>query len=84
MAYLDYVLMIIGAQNLLMSVFIAKRNDLEIIQKAVQIIIIWLIPIFGATGLWLFYRSQDQESIHTSKRPFGGGSAGNSGMGSGD
>ncbi len=61
--------------NSYVSIFLLRRDDLESIQKVLQIVIVWLIPLIGAIGLWLFHRSQDDND---SKKPgtgsFGGGS----------
>ncbi|WDE06732.1 hypothetical protein SG34_007460 [Thalassomonas viridans] len=46
--------------NLLVSVYIFKRDDLELFQKVVQTILVWLIPVLAGIGLWLFHRSNDE------------------------
>ncbi len=59
--------------NVIVSILLIKRDDLEVFQKVVQVILVWLIPLFAAVGLWLFYRSQDKpKSIPKS---FGGGTS---------
>lgn len=71
--------------NIVVSVFLARRDDLETFQKGAQIFIVWLIPFFAAIGLWLLNRSQDVKT--TPHRSFGGGSGGGSqhtSAGSGD
>lgn len=60
--------------DLIVSVFIFKRTDLEGFQKGAQIFIVWLIPYFAAIGLWLFHRSHDAIEIKQAGRNFGGGS----------
>ncbi len=45
--------------NTWVSLYIARRGDLEVFQKSAQIIIVWLIPVAAAIGLWMFHRSQD-------------------------
>jgi hypothetical protein len=45
--------------NIVVSIFLARRDDLETFQKGAQIFIVWLIPFFAAIGLWLLNRSQD-------------------------
>ncbi|MDP5460658.1 hypothetical protein [Alishewanella sp. SMS8] len=45
--------------NIVVSIFLARRDDLETFQKGAQIFIVWLIPFFAAIGLCLFHRSQD-------------------------
>jgi hypothetical protein len=58
-----YVLLIVLCQlNLYVSIFISRRDDLIKFQKIAQIIIVWLIPIIAAVGLWLFHRNSDLES----------------------
>lgn len=61
--------------NSYVSIFLLRRNDLESIQKVLQIVIVWLIPLIGAIGLWLFHRSQDDnDSNKPGTGSFGGGS----------
>jgi uncharacterized membrane protein YqjE len=68
-----YVLLIgLCLLNLFVSVFIAKRDDLERFQKIAQIIIVWLIPVIGAIVMWAFNRSNDDDS--NGSGPIGGGS----------
>ncbi len=62
--------------NLFVSIFIAKRDDLERFQKIAQIIIVWLIPVIGAIALWSFNRSNDDDDNKPDKGAFGGGSSG--------
>jgi len=57
--------------NVIVSVLLIKRDDLEVFQKVVQVILVWLIPFFAAVGLWLFYRSQDKPK--SPPKSFGGG-----------
>lgn len=59
--------------NLAVSVFLAKRNDLERFQKGAQIALVWLIPLIAAIGLWLFHRNQDP--FMSSSKSFGGGAS---------
>jgi hypothetical protein len=62
---------IIALINIVVSIYLGKRDDLEPFQKGAQIFIVWLIPLFAAVGLWLFYRSQNVPTSST--KPFGGG-----------
>lgn len=57
--------------NILVSVLIYRRDDLEPFQKGAQIFIVWLLPFIGAIGLWLFHRSSDSDT--PSGNSFGGG-----------
>ncbi len=59
--------------NVIVSVLLIKRDDLEVFQKVVQVILVWLIPFFAAVGLWLFYRSQDKPK--SPPKSFGGGTS---------
>jgi len=58
--------------NVFVSIFLVRRQDLELSQKIAQIIIVWLIPFVAALGLWLFNRSHD-EVVSSNKHSFGGG-----------
>ncbi|MGR3979792.1 hypothetical protein [Pseudoalteromonas sp. 1181_04] len=81
--YWFIILAVVALLNLVVSIYLAKRDDLEVFQKAAQIILVWLIPIFAAIGLWLFHRSQDVPP--RSSKPLGGGSSSSSNItGSGD
>ena len=61
--------------NSYVSIFLLRRDDLESIQKVLQIVIVWLIPLIAAIGLWLFLRSQDDnDSNKPGTGAFGGGS----------
>ena len=58
--------------NVFVSIYIFRHDSLDQFQKVGQIIIVWLIPLVGAVGLFLFLRSQD-EQIPRAKPTFGGG-----------
>ncbi|OCQ23776.1 hypothetical protein A7985_07500 [Pseudoalteromonas luteoviolacea] len=75
------IVALVALLNLVVSIYLAKRSDLESFQKVAQIILVWLIPVFAATGLWLFHRSQDIPI--SSSRPFGGGSSDSSNISGG-
>ncbi|WP_213997857.1 hypothetical protein [Arsukibacterium sp.] len=66
--------------NIVVSVFLARRDDLESVQKGAQIFIVWLVPFFAAIGLWLLNRSQDAPTSPT--KSFGGGPQDSSGVSS--
>tara|TARA_Y100000588_G_C13912933_1_gene777997 strand:- start:292 stop:588 length:297 start_codon:yes stop_codon:yes gene_type:complete len=81
--YWFIILAFVALLNLVVSIYLAKRTDLEAFQKIAQIIIVWLIPVFAAVGLWLFHRSQD--APFSSSKPLGGGSSDSSNItGGGD
>jgi hypothetical protein len=61
--------------NILVSVFLVNRDDLDKTQKIFQILIVWIIPFLGALGMWIFNRSQDDDS-KPGGGSFGGGSGG--------
>jgi hypothetical protein len=58
-SYLYVTIGILFLINILVSFYIAKRDDLERFQIYSQIVIVWLIPLIGAMVLWLFNRSHD-------------------------
>jgi hypothetical protein len=66
--------------NIIVSIFLVRRDDLDSFQKGAQILIVWLIPFIAAIGLWMFNRGQ--EEIVTAKKSFGGGSRDSSNAGS--
>ncbi|WP_153915974.1 hypothetical protein [Shewanella sp. TC10] len=69
--YWYITLAIIILINLAASIYLVKRDDLEQFQKVAQIILVWLIPLVAAVGLWAFNRSQDMPV--SSSKSFGGG-----------
>jgi hypothetical protein len=46
--------------NLIVTIFLLRRDDLEPFQKGAQIFIVWLIPVIAGIGIWQFHRSQDR------------------------
>ncbi len=78
---MDYLLIgfgILFILNVVVSIYLYKRDDLESFQKKAQIVVVWLIPFVGAIVLWLFNRSQDDDN-KPGGSSFGGGSS-NSGI----
>ena len=63
--------------NIIVSIYLFRRDDLEKFQKVAQTIVVWLIPFIGAITMWLFNRSQD-DSNKPSGGSFGGGSSSSS------
>ncbi|CAH9058477.1 hypothetical protein PSECIP111951_01884 [Pseudoalteromonas holothuriae] len=57
--FLYIFLVLLLLVNVSVSIYLATKDDLDSFQKYAQIIIVWLIPIVAAIGLWLFHRSQD-------------------------
>jgi len=57
--------------NLIASIYIVRRDDLEKSQKIIQIVVIWVIPLIAAIGLWLFHKNSDKPL--PPKKPIGGG-----------
>ncbi len=43
--------------NLIVSIYIFVKDDLENFQKNIQIVLIWVIPLLGAVIIWLVNRS---------------------------
>lgn len=60
-----------ASANLVVSLYVAKRDDLSQPQKVGQCLLVWLIPILGAVSIWLFHRNND--NAVKGKRPVGGG-----------
>ena len=81
MTYLLIVLAVIYLiLNILVSIFLARRDDLDSSQKGFQIVLVWLFPFVGAIGLWQFNKSQDVPVKPHSE--FGGGYQDSSNAGS--
>ncbi|KKD61698.1 hypothetical protein RN22_04455 [Grimontia sp. AD028] len=68
-----FIFLVLSVLNIVVSIFIARRDDLDRFQKSAQIIIVWFIPFIAAIGLWLFHRSNDDDS--SGGGPIGGGSS---------
>ena len=68
------------ALSIAVSVFLAKRDDLDNVQKVAQIFLAWLIPYIAAIALWQFHKSQDRPIKPHSE--FGGGPRDSSNAGS--
>jgi paraquat-inducible protein B len=45
--------------NLVASISVVRRGDLKTIQKVLQILIIWLVPLIAAIGFWLYNKKND-------------------------
>ncbi|WP_218398508.1 hypothetical protein [Alteromonas lipotrueae] len=59
----DLLIIFIGAAailNVCVSIFVASRNDLETFQKVAQIVIVWLIPLLAAIGIYLLNKDSDE------------------------
>lgn len=74
MDYLFVSIVALISLNFSVSIYLFKRSDLNRFQKIAQVIVVWLIPFFGAIGLWLFNRSHDSDNNKPSSGSFGGGS----------
>ena len=48
------LLIALVAINSIMTVFLFKRCDLELRQKMIQTLIVWLVPFLAAIGLYFF------------------------------
>jgi hypothetical protein len=59
------------------SIQLVAARDLTMTQKGLQLVIVWLIPLFGALGIY-FMRRSDREPRGPQEPPFGGGA--NDGM----
>ena len=76
MDVVSIILIVLCLLNLSVCVFLSQREDLEIVQKVAQIIIVWFVPFLGALGLYVFHRSQDKDVSKPFKGKFGGGDNG--------
>jgi len=67
------ILLVAFILNVVVSIFIFRRDSLDRFQKISQIVIVWLIPFIAAIGIWLFHRSDEDDSPGSG--PIGGGSS---------
>jgi uncharacterized membrane protein len=59
LTYIGCVLLMVAAiYQITVSIIIWRAEEFEKIQRVFQLLIIWLIPIFGALGCHLFLRGQ--------------------------
>ena len=79
----EIVVLIAVLLNIAVSVFLARRKDLDKSQKASQIVIVWLFPFVAAIGLWLLNRSHDDKNGAEPKE-FGEGAYDRGGIGPGE
>lgn len=66
-----FILLPIFILNVVVSVYLFKIDDLEPFQRGAQILIIWLIPLFAAIGIWMFHKNNEPQPINM--KSFGGG-----------
>lgn len=83
MKLFEIVLLVLCVLNVLVSLFLLFRDDLEGIQKIAQLVIVWIIPFLGGIALWLFHRLQDLP-VKPSKGSFGGSPSDSTGGSGGD
>ena len=69
--------------NIAVSIFLVRRSDIDTTQKVSQIIIVWLIPIAAAIGLWRLNRSHE-DKVGAEPKAFGGGDYDRGGIGPGE
>lgn len=55
---LQYTALALAFANLWVSVSVIRSPFHSAGQKFAQCLIVWLIPLFGAVGIWVFLRSQ--------------------------
>jgi hypothetical protein len=48
----------IAVANIRVSALVIKCPMFSLFQKVAQCLIVWLIPLLGAVGIWAFVRSQ--------------------------
>ena len=58
--------------NVIVSIQVARRDDLDAFQKKGQIVFVWIIPFLAAIFVWHYNRSMDLE-VKRGNGTFGGG-----------
>lgn len=48
--------------NIVVTLIVAKRDDLEVGQKVGQSLLVWFIPFVATIGVWVFHRNEDKEN----------------------
>lgn len=71
--------------SIIVTIYLVRRDDLEKEQVIGQAIIVWLIPLLGAVGIWLFNRSHDDSFKRSKNSDRSSGTSGihNDGVGGG-
>ncbi len=59
---LSAVLLLIAAANVLASILVARHALYSHSQKALQILLVWLVPVIGAIVVWQVLRAQKDQS----------------------
>ncbi len=63
--------------NCLVCVVVLRNSGITAVQKLLQLLVIWILPLLGAVVVYLVHRS-DNEPRGPTEPPFGGGA--NDGM----
>jgi len=62
LTFISYVLlMVVAIYQITVSIIIWRAEEFEKSQRVFQLLIIWLIPIFGALGSHLFYEVSEAQ-----------------------
>ncbi|OUR62278.1 hypothetical protein A9Q74_05380 [Colwellia sp. 39_35_sub15_T18] len=75
MLYIYVTIGVLFLVNISVCIFISKRDDLEDIQKIMQMVFVWAIPFLGALFFWRINRNHDV--VTTQSKSFGGGARSN-------
>lgn len=59
--------------NVFVSIYLVRRNEFEVRQKIIQIVIVWLFPIIGAIGMFAIVKYLVRNTRYKTEREFGGG-----------
>ena len=54
---------VLSIANLVVSAFVLRSRYYSIGQKLAQCFLVWLLPIVGTVGVWVFLRTQEQGNI---------------------
>lgn len=70
--YWLFSLIVLLLINIAVCVYVVSRDEYEKHQKLLQCAIIWLFPLIGAVGIFMFSKSLS-EPVQKDKGSFGGG-----------
>lgn len=58
--YIEMFVFFVLILNIIVSIYIYKRDDLNSFQKKAQVILTWLFPIIASIGIYFFHRNTDK------------------------
>jgi hypothetical protein len=57
------VAIILVAANIFVSILVARSHYYSPLQKVIQCVIVWVVPLIGPTAIWAFLRAQEHGDL---------------------